>query len=97
MPGDLAALAPFAHVALKVSTIALDAAAAHGDVRELLLELVACFGARRLMWGSDYSQTHDRPYVELADYARHAASKLGDDDRAWFLGRTARSYWPELS
>ena len=97
VPGDLAALAPFAHVALKVTMIALDAAAAHGDVRELLPELVACFGARRLMWGSDYSQTHDRPYVELAGYARHAASKLGDDDRAWFLGRTARRYWPELS
>jgi L-fuconolactonase len=97
VPGDLAALAPFSNVALKVSTIALDNASAHGDVREVVPELVATFGARRLMWGSDYSQTHDRPYVELADYARHAASKLGDEDRAWFLGRTARTYWPELS
>ena len=97
VPDDLAALAPFPHVALKVSTIALDGAAGHGDVRELVPELVARFGSRRLMWGSDYSQTHDRPYVELAEYARHAAAKLGDEDRAWFLGRTARTYWPELS
>jgi predicted TIM-barrel fold metal-dependent hydrolase len=97
VPDDLAALIPFAHVALKVSTLALDGAAAHGDVRELVPELVARFGARRLMWGSDYSQTHDRAYAELAEYARHAASKLGDEDRAWFLGRTARAYWPELS
>jgi predicted TIM-barrel fold metal-dependent hydrolase len=63
----------------------------------VVAELVARFGARRLMWGSDYSQTHDRPYAELAAHARHAASKLGDEDRAWLLGRTARAYWPELS
>lgn len=97
LPEDLAALAAFPNVSLKVSTIALDAAAAHGDVRELFPELVARFGARRLMWGSDYSQTHDRPYAELAEYARHAASKLGDDDRAHVLGGTARTLWPELT
>ena len=96
VPADLAELARFPNVSLKVSTIALDAAAAHGDVRELLPELVACFSARRLLWGSDYSQTHDRPYTALADYARHAASKLGDDDRAWYLRDTARLLWPEL-
>jgi L-fuconolactonase len=96
VPAELAELARFPNVALKVSTIALDAAAAHGDVRELLLELVARFGARRLLWGSDYSQTHDRPYAELAELARLAASKLGDDDRAWYLRDTARVFWPEL-
>jgi L-fuconolactonase len=96
VPADLAELAHFPNVSLKVSTIALDAAAAHGDVRELLPELVARFGARRLLWGSDYSQTHDRPYAALAEYARHAASKLGDDDRAWYLRGTARVLWPEL-
>ncbi len=97
VPEALAALAEHPNVALKVSTIALDAAAAHGDVRELLPELVARFGSRRLMWGSDYSQTHDRSYPELAEYARHAASKLGDEDAGWFLGGTARSLWPELA
>jgi L-fuconolactonase len=96
VPAELAELARFPNVALKVSTIALDAAAAHGDVRELLPELVARFGARRLLWGSDYSQTHDRPYLALAEYARHAASKLGDDDRAWYLRDTALALWPEL-
>jgi predicted TIM-barrel fold metal-dependent hydrolase len=65
-------------------------------VRDFLSDLTACFGATRLMWGSDYSQTHDRPYPALADYARFASSKLGDDERAWFLGRTACTVWPEL-
>lgn len=96
VPDELAALAAFPGLHLKVSTIALDAAGAHGDVRDLLAELVARFGAPRLMWGSDYSQTHDRPYVELAEYARSAATKLTDDDQAWFLERTASTLWPEL-
>ncbi len=96
VPAELAELARFPNVTLKVSTIALDLAAAHGDVRELLPELADRFGARRLLWGSDYSQTHDRPYVALAEYARHAASKLGDDDRAWYLANSARTLWPEL-
>jgi predicted TIM-barrel fold metal-dependent hydrolase len=97
VPAELAALAEFPNLALKVSTIALDAAAAHGDVRELLAELAGTFGADRLLWGSDYSQTHDRPYAELAELGRHAASKLGDDDRAWYLAGTARARWPELT
>jgi predicted TIM-barrel fold metal-dependent hydrolase len=96
LPPTLTALAAFPAVHLKVSTIALDAAAEHGDVREFLSDLAACFGASRLMWGSDYSQTHDRPYPELADYARYASSTLTDDDRAWFLGGTACTLWPEL-
>ena len=97
VPDELVALAAFPNLILKVSTIALDAAGEHGDVRELLPELVARFGADRLCWGSDYSQTHDRLYPELVAYARHAASKLGDEDRSAYLGGTARTLWPELS
>jgi L-fuconolactonase len=97
VPDELTALAAAPNLALKVSTIALDEAAAHGDVRELLGDLVDCFGARRLMWGSDYSQTHDRPYGDAVEYARHAASKLRDEDREMFLAGTARTYWPELA
>lgn len=96
LPETLTALAVFPTVHLKVSTIALDAAGEHGDVREFLSDLTACFGATRLMWGSDYSQTHDRPYPALADYARYASSTLEDQDRAWFLGGTACTLWPQL-
>jgi len=96
LPDALTALADFPSVHLKVSTIALDAAAEHGDVREFVSDLAACFGASRLMWGSDYSQTHDRPYAELAEYARRASSTLTDGDRVSFLGATACTLWPEL-
>ncbi|HSO95744.1 MAG TPA: amidohydrolase family protein [Acidimicrobiia bacterium] len=96
LPESLTALAAFPTVHLKVSTIALDSAGAHGDVREFVSDLVACFGASRLLWGSDYSQTHDRPYPELAEYARFAASALPDADQAALLGGTAVTLWPEL-
>ena len=97
IPADLAALAAFPNLHLKVSTIALRSIERHGDVRDGLAELAACFGADRLMWGSDYSQTHDRAYPDLAEYARHAASKLDDAARASFLAGTALALWPELA
>jgi predicted TIM-barrel fold metal-dependent hydrolase len=97
VPEDLRALSALPTISLKVSTIVLEAMARHGDVRDGLRELAACFGADRLMWGSDFSQTHDRPYPELAEQARFAASRLTDDARAAFLGGTALRLWPELA
>ncbi len=97
IPDELAALAVHPRLHLKVSTIALDRMAEHGDVRDGVVELAACFGADRLMWGSDYSQTHDRPYPDLVAWAREGASKLDDDARAAFLGGTASDLWPELA
>ncbi len=97
IPDELAALAAFPNLHLKVSTIALRLIAEHGDVRDGLADLAACFGAGRLMWGSDYSQTHDQPYAELAELARHAASKLDDAARGAYLAGTALALWPELA
>ena len=97
VPDELSALAAFPNLHLKVSSNVLESAEPHGDVRDLVSELAARFGARRLMWGSDYSQTHDHPYPELVARQRHAASRLGDDDRDWYLGGTALTVWPELA
>jgi L-fuconolactonase len=97
VPDALTALAPFPQLHLKVSTNTLDLMAAHGDPADAVAELAARFGAHRLMWGSDFSQTHDRSYPELAAFGRAAASKLGADDRWWFLGGTACAVWPELA
>ena len=96
VPDEVAALVPFPNLHLKVSSNVLESAEPHGDIRELVSEVAARFGARRLMWGSDYSQTHDRPYPELVARQRQAASGLADDDRAWYLGGTALELWPEL-
>ena len=49
------------------------------------------------MWGSDYSQTHDRPYTELAEQARAACAAMSSSEQAQFLGGTALALWPELA
>jgi predicted TIM-barrel fold metal-dependent hydrolase len=97
VPAELAALAAFPNLHLKVSTIMLERAAEHGDTRDFVAELAATFGAGRLMWGSDWSQTHHAPYAEIVEYGREAASKLGDDERSAFLGGTACTIWTEFT
>ncbi len=97
VPPELAALAEFPNLHLKVSTHVLHDAEQHGDVRDLVADLAARFGANRLMWGSDWSQTHYLPYPDLVEYGRRAASKLADDERDAFLGATAIGMWPELA
>jgi len=56
--------------------------------------LVAHFGADRIMWGSDFSQTHSGSYVELVALAREAFGELSAPDRRLCLGGTAASLWP---
>lgn len=90
---QLAPLERHRHLHLKVTTNVLDAA---DDPREIVEELAGRFGAARLAWGSDYSQTHDRDYGELVALARHACSRLSPQDQALFLGGTTSSLWPEL-
>jgi L-fuconolactonase len=97
IPDALSALAAFPNLSLKVSTHTLDEMAKHGDAAEGVAELAASFGADRMMWGSDYPQTHDRPYSELVEWGRRGAGRLDDAGRAAFLGGTALRYWPELA
>jgi L-fuconolactonase len=88
-PETLRELAACPGLLFKVSTIVLDGLAEHGDVREGLADLVDAVGADRVLWGSDYSQTHDRTYPELVELARHASGRLADDARDAFLGANA--------
>lgn len=89
-PEPLLALARFPNLHLKVSTHVLDAGAEHdGEPQPLVARLASAFGAERMMWGSDFSQTHDRSYVELAALGRRAAQGLDERGRADFLGGTA--------
>lgn len=59
-------------------------------------ELTQRFGAERLLWGSDYPHTHDRPYNELVVLARQVASELPNGAAAKILGGTATVLWPTL-
>ena len=95
IPDALAALGEFSNVYLKVSTHALRSAAKGGDPADAVAELSSGFGGR-IMWGSDFSQTHDVPYLELAEEGRRAATKLDDDARDAYFAGSALTLWPEL-
>ena len=59
--------------------------------------LVRRFGAERVMWGSDFSQTHDRSYPELVALAEAAFASLSEVERAQCFVDTPRSLWPSLT
>ena len=93
---DLFELATLPNVVLKASCHLLEQAEAAGDPRDLVDCLVAAFGGDRLLWGSDYPQTHDRPYAALLDLGRAACSRLSPADQRGFLGENALRLWPRL-
>jgi predicted TIM-barrel fold metal-dependent hydrolase len=96
VPDALCVLAEFPNLYLKVTSNALDLMAAHAEPATIVAELAARF-AGRLMWGSDYSQTRDRPYGDLVEWGRKGAAKLSDEHRAGYLGENALKIWPELA
>jgi predicted TIM-barrel fold metal-dependent hydrolase len=81
----------------KLTSHLLEAAADHGRPSDLVDRLVGGFGAERLLWGSDWPQTHDRPYAELVALASDACVNLTAVERAAVLGGTALTLWPELA
>jgi len=79
---------------VKVSTNALDQATkAGGDPRDFVAALADAYGPERMQWGSDWSQTHDRPYADLVAYAERAFSVIPEDARRWVDGDAARGFW----
>jgi L-fuconolactonase len=94
---DLYALAALPNLHCKLTSHVLEAADATRKADAVVEGLVAEFGADRIVWGSDFPQTHDRPYRELVDLARRACENLSDADRDLVLGGTAKSLWPELA
>jgi predicted TIM-barrel fold metal-dependent hydrolase len=80
---------------LKVTSHVLEAAGVHAPT--FVERLAATFGSDRLVWGSDYPQTHDRTYAELVALGRDACVGLGADDQARVLGETALRLWPALA
>lgn len=91
------ALVDFPNLNLKVSSNLLERAEETSGASQFMETLVERFGSDRLMWGSDYSQTHDRSYAELLGLAKEATAGLSSADRAAYLGGTALRLWPELS
>jgi predicted TIM-barrel fold metal-dependent hydrolase len=96
--GELSALArDHPNLRCKVTSHLLEAAAAHGPPSDLVDRLLLAFGADRLLWGSDWPQTHDCPYAGLVQLAHDACVHLTATERAAVLGGTALAVWPELA
>jgi predicted TIM-barrel fold metal-dependent hydrolase len=87
-------LASCANLHLKVTSNLLERAP---DPRALVDRLAATFGAERLLWGSDFPQTHDRPYRELVALGRDACAHLTEAEQTHVLGLNALRLWPELA
>lgn len=98
VPPALLALSELPNVYCKLSTVNLYRAEASGrPVADSLSPLFERFGARRVMWGSNYPVTRDRSYSEMVEYARSALSFLSHADREWVFGASALRLWPELA
>lgn len=76
------------NVHMKVSTPLL---AAGG--RTLMEQVVAVFGAERVVWGSDYPQTREPDYPGMVALARDATAGLSSSDREAVLEATAARLW----
>lgn len=58
---------------------------------ELTLE---AFGARRIMWGSDWPPVSSREgFDNSLEFPLNHLSTLSEDERAWIFGKTARQVW----
>ena len=97
-PEPLLAMADLSNLNLKVTTHVIDAAAENdGDPASFVGRLVERFGADRIMWGSDFCQTHDRSYDELVTLGRSAFAALDPASQAACLGGTAHRLWRGLA
>jgi L-fuconolactonase len=66
------------------------------DITSCLRRYVDAFGAHRIMWGSDHSQTKWHSTWAESLYYIVLASELSDDEKASILGGAARTMlrWP---
>ena len=92
-------MAAFPNVRLKTAPNNSHAArAGKGSPREFFGKLVDAFGARRIMWGSNYP-AHWHHYGGIKERLAIMAEDfafLGAADRAWIFGEAALTLWPDL-
>jgi L-fuconolactonase len=68
-----------------------------GTPQELYSKLVEVFGAKRIMWSSNYPAHPKFGSVKSRlDESKKALSHLSAEDQAWILGKTALDFYPAL-
>jgi predicted TIM-barrel fold metal-dependent hydrolase len=90
-------LVGFSNLYLKFSSVNLYAASrGKSNVREFFSRLLDCFGAARMMWGSNFPATNDRGLKEQYELARNELSFVPEDDQRRLFGDIALGLWPFL-
>lgn len=90
-------LVRFPNLYLKFSSVNLYAASrGKSKPKEFFSRLLDCFGASRMIWGSNFPATHDRSLKEQYDLARNELSFIPGADQRWLFGETALNLWPTL-
>jgi L-fuconolactonase len=90
-------LARFPNLHLKFSSVNLYAASrGKSNVMVFFSRLLDCFGANRMMWGSNFPATNDRSLAEQYDLARNELSFVAEADQRRLFGETALGLWPML-
>ncbi|WP_321788476.1 amidohydrolase family protein [Paraburkholderia sp. J94] len=92
----IARLARFPQVFCKVSGLATEAAPGWSDstLRPWVAHLLECFGARRLMWGSDWPVLNlNGDYTRWHDCAQQLFADLNDGERAAIFGGNAAAFY----
>jgi predicted TIM-barrel fold metal-dependent hydrolase len=66
------------------------------DIYPFLRRIYDAFGARRMLWGADYTRLTST-YEECLRHFRQGLDFLSEDDKEWVLGKTAATVlnWPE--
>ncbi len=85
-------LAPYPNLALKWShaTARLsDEPYPHRDTVGHLRRVIAAFGAQRVLWASDWTESHPGTWAQSLHYLLYS-DQLTEDEKAWVLGRSAR-------
>jgi L-fuconolactonase len=97
MVPQVLALAPLENVALKCSRVPELARTPYpfADLWPHLHALIAAFGIKRLMWGSDITAHGAASYDDALDYLK-ATDELSTGEKEWILGRSLRRVldWP---
>jgi L-fuconolactonase len=65
------------------------------DAQELVERVYQAFGARRLMWGTDWPMClQHTTYGRTLSVVRDEMNFFTDEEREWMLGKTALKLWP---
>jgi predicted TIM-barrel fold metal-dependent hydrolase len=66
------------------------------DVITQLSRVIDAFGAKRLMWASDYTVTTDHHTCAESLFCLRGSDQLSESDKEWLLGKSVRTLlaWP---